>query len=128
MEKLLSEMSIGIIYAVKVGRGDTYREKVANFMSKYTNTPVEHYNRWVLDRIMVNVFSELLDCVEHPSSVFRDYYTWAYQSSFAYDNFDAMCAALSNVPVREKEDKDTEEYKYINGFWDFNINNFMEDK
>lgn len=123
MEQLLSEMSIGIIYAVKAGRGDTYREKVINFMSKYTNTPVEHYNRWALDRIIVNTFSELLDCVEHPSSVFHDYYTWAYQSPVNYDNFDAMCAALSNVQVREK-DEATEEYKYINGFWEFNINDY----
>lgn len=127
MGKLLSEMSIGIIYAAKVGRGDTYREKVANFMSKYTNTPVEHYNRWALDRIMTNAFSELLDCANHPGNIFRDYYMWAYQSPVNYDNFDAMCAALSNVPVRVL-DAATEEYKYINGFWDFNINNFMEVK
>jgi hypothetical protein len=127
MGKLLSERSVGIIYAIKVRHCNSYREEVANFMSKYTNTPVEYYHRWMLDRIIVNTFSELLDYVEHPSSVFRDYYTWAYQSPLNYDNFDAMCAALSNVQVKEK-DAATGEYEYINGFWDFNINNFMEDK
>ena len=116
-------MSIGVIYAAKIGKGNTYREKVANFMSKYTDTPVNHYGKYELDRIMVNAFSELLNCAEHPGAIFYEYFAWVHQSATNYDDFDAMCAASSNVQVIEK-DKITGEYKYINGFWEFNINNY----
>lgn len=123
MEQLLSEMSIGVIYAAKIGKGNTYREKVANFMSKYTDTPVNYYGKYELDRIMVNAFAELLNCAEHPGAIFYEYFAWIHQSATNYDDFDAMCTALSNVQVKEK-DKITGEYKYINGFWAFNIDNY----
>ena len=56
-----------------------------------------------------------ITCLE--DELVYDYYMWAHQSPANYDNFDAMCAALVNVQVRA-----TGEDRYINGFWDFNIN------
>lgn len=118
----MSKRTIGAIYSIKQNEGATNYEKLAKFMSKYTDTPIEHYNSNNLTTIMSQVFAELFDYVKYPSGLFFEYFRWK-QAPWNYSDFDAMCAALSTVQVREK-DGFTDEYKYINGFWEFDVSDY----
>lgn len=74
MGKLMSKATVGAIYAIKQNEGSSNYEKLAKFMSKYTDTPIEHYNRENLTIVMSTIFAELLDHVKHPGAVFFDYF------------------------------------------------------
>jgi hypothetical protein len=116
----MNKSTVGAIYAIKNGEGNSYKERLAKFMSSYTDTPIEYYNDDNLSSIMSSIFAKLLDHVEYPSTVFIEYYRWK-QYPWNYNDFDAMCAAMSSVQVK-RLNKVTNQYEYINGFWDIEKN------
>ena len=105
----MDKMTCGIIYVVKMNlEGDRYKS-IANFMSKYTNTPIEHYTNSLLETILSNAVAGLLDDLKHPSSFWFNYCRWQ-QYPWNMNDFEAICAALSEITVKDKDGN------YINGF------------
>ena len=105
----MDKMNCGIIYAVKLNLdGDRYKS-IATFMSKYTDTPIEHYTNSILETILSNAIADLLENLKHPSSFWFSYWRWK-QWPWEMNDFEAICAALSEVAVKD------ENGNYINGF------------
>ena len=107
--KLMDKMNCGVIYAVKLNpKGDRY-ESIASFMSKYTDTPIEHYNKSILETRLICAIANLIENMEHPCEVWFEYQHMLHEP-WSMSNFDAMCAAMSTVAVKD------ENGNYINGF------------
>ena len=106
--KLMNKMNCGIIYAVKLNKENDKYKSIATFMSKYTNTPIEHYTTNILENILINAVSDLLNNMEYPSSFWHEYCSLK-RDPWNMNDFDAICAAFSIIQVRN----DT---SYINGF------------
>lgn len=108
----MEKMYVGIIYTIK--QKGYSREEIAKFMHKYTDTPLEYYTDSLIDHIVETTFIEAIRDNEHPVSIVRDYFQ-CKQSPWDYGEFEAMCAALSDIQVR-RENYDTCKLEYINGF------------
>ena len=120
----MDKMTSGIIYTIK-NKGYS-REEIAKFMHLYTDTPVDYYTDSMIDSIMEKTMVEAVRSNEKPASIVYDYFYWR-NDPWNYSNFDAICAALSNIQVR-KENLITGMLEYINGFYpmeDFN-NKYFE--
>lgn len=114
--KLMSKMNCGIIYAVKWNKQNDLYKNIASFMSNYTATPIEYYTPAILENILVNAISDLLDHMEHPSVFWHEY--WRYkQFPWEMTDFEAMCAVLNTISVKDDE-------TYINGFRPMEENDF----
>lgn len=114
---MLQKMSIGVIYAVKNGYDKEEKEKaIASFMSKYTDTPIEFYTSNHIQNILIQTVIDLLNNMKYPGSFFANYQRYK-EYPWNMDDFNSMCAALSEVQVRNKN-PETDLYEYINGFWD----------
>ena len=109
----MDKMTSGIIYTIK--KYGHSREEVAKFMHSYTDTPVDYYTDNIIDSIMEKTMVEAVRSNEKPASIVYDYFYWRHDP-WNYSNFDAICAALANIQVK-RENLDTGEYRYINGFW-----------
>lgn len=109
MDKIFS----GIIYVIK--KCGHSREEVAKFMHYYTDTPIEYYTDAVIDNLMERTIIEAIRDNERPAAIAHDYFYWRHEP-WCYSDFDAICAALTCIQVR-RENFDTGEYEYINGFW-----------
>lgn len=109
----MDKMTSGIIYTIKQ-KGYSH-EEVAKFMHYYTDTPVEYYTDEMIDHLMEKILIEATRYNEKPASIISEYFYWRH-SPWNYSDFEAICAALSNIQVRQ-EDFETGELKYINGFW-----------
>ena len=119
--QLMSKMSCGIIYSVKRIKGATNYDKISHFLSKYTDTPIEHYNLEIIQNALIRAIGELLNCMQYPSSFWADY-NRLKNFPWSMNDFEAMCCAASNVQVKEKNQDNS--YNYINGFSpveDFNL-------
>ena len=108
----MEKMYQGIIWVIK-NYGHS-REIIINFLHKYTSTPKEYYTNGIIDQIMEHTMLEAVRYNLNPVSILFDYFSWM-KDPWNYSHFDAMCAALSNIPVCERI-KDTDNYCYINGF------------
>lgn len=109
--QLMDKMNCGVIYAVKMNIKGNYYDSIASFMSQYTDTPINHYTHPVLETILSRAIAELLENLEHPSSFWFEYWHFK-QSPWSKTDFEAICAALSAIPVKNKNN-------YINGFRPF---------
>ena len=109
----MDKMTSGIIYVIK--RYGHSREEVAKFMHYYTDTPIEYYTDAIIDNLMERTIVEAIRDNEQPATVANDYFYWS-REPWHYSNFDAICAALTNIQVR-RINFDTGKYEYINGFW-----------
>lgn len=107
--KLMDKMNCGIIYAVKLNNCGDYYDSIAAFMSKYTDTPVKHYTKSILETILSRAIAELLENLNHPSSFWFEYWHFK-QAPWNRTDFEAICAALSTIAVKD------EDGNYINGF------------
>ena len=108
----MEKMYQGIIWIIK-NYGHS-REVIINFLHKYTSTPKEYYTNGIIDQIIEHAMLEAVRYNLNPVSILFDYFSWM-KDPWNYSHFDAMCAALSNIQVRERI-KDTDNYCYINGF------------
>ena len=106
---LMDKMNCGVIYAVKLNpKGDHY-QSIAAFMSKYTDTPIDHYNKSIITTRLVCALADLIENMEHPCGIWFEF--WHYrQDPWSMDDFNAMCASLATVAVKD------ENGNYINGF------------
>lgn len=108
----MDKMYQGIIYTVKhCGHS---REAIIDFLHRYTSTPKEYYTNSIIDRIMEQTMLEAVRYNLNPVSILFEYFSWM-KDPWNYSHFDAMCAALGSIQVRERI-KDTDNYSYINGF------------
>lgn len=110
-------MNCGIIYAVKLNlEGDRYKS-IATFMSKYTDTPIQHYTNTILETILSNAIADLLEDLQHPSSFWFNYWRWK-QYPWEMKDFEAICAALTEIAVKDKEGNYINGFKPLEGFYD----------
>ena len=107
--EVMSEKSCGIIYAVKMNKENDRYKSIATFMSKYTDTPINYYTPNILENILVDAISDLLNHMKYPSSFWHEYWSLK-QEPWNMNDFEAICAALSTVAVMDGKDN------YINGF------------
>lgn len=105
----MDKMSCGIIYAIKLNPEGNRYKSIATFMSKYTDTPVEYYTNKLLETALSSAIADLLDNLKHPSSFWFSYWRWK-QWPWGMTDFEAICAALSEVAVKDGNGT------YINGF------------
>lgn len=115
----IDKMYQGIVWTIK--HNEYSREPIIDFMHKYTDTPKEHYTDYIINQIVEQTMIEIVRYHLHPSSVLSDYFCWL-KAPWNYSHFEAMCAAIGAVQVREK-DIETGDYYYINGFSEI-IENF----
>ena len=112
MMNCIDKMYQGIIWIIK-NKGYS-REAIIDFMHEYTNTPKEYYTDYIFSQIMEQTMIEAVRYALYPSSIISDYFCWK-KDPWNYNEFEAICAALGNIKVREK-DIETGDYYYINGF------------
>lgn len=108
----MEKMYQGIIWTVK--HYEHSREAIIDFLHKYTSTPKEYYTNNIIDRIMEQTMLEVIRYNLNPVSILFEYFSWM-KDPWNYSHFEAMCAAIGGVQVREK-DTETGDYHYINGF------------
>ena len=108
----MDKMYQGIIYTIK--REGHSREAIADFMHNFTDTPKEYYTNYIINQLLEQTMSAAVRENQYPSSILYEYFNWKHEP-WNYDEFNAMCAALSSIQVREK-DAETGKYNYINGF------------
>ena len=108
----MEKMYQGIIWVIK-NYGHS-REVIINFLHKYTSTPKEYYTNGIIDQIMEHTMLEAVRYNLNPVSILFEYFSWM-KDPWNYSHFEAMCAALGSIQVRERI-KDTDNYCYINGF------------
>lgn len=106
----ISRMNCGVIYAIKQNREGDYAKSVIQFMSKYTDTPIEYYSDKAVESIVINAVAEMMEKMEHSSVYFCSYMRWQ-DYPWNMSCFEALCAALSEVMVYDTKNK-----KYVNGF------------
>lgn len=106
---LMDKMNCGVIYAVKLNNKGNWYDSIASFMSKYTNTPVEHYTKSILETRLVCAIADLIENMEHPCGVWFEYWHMR-QYPWNKNDFEAMCVAMSTIAVKD------EHGNYINGF------------
>ena len=104
---MMDKMNCGIIYAIKLNPAGNWYDSIASFMSKYTDTPITHYSHPILETILSNAIADLLNNLKYPSSFWYEY--WRCKKIWGYSDFDAICATMANIQVKENND-------YINGF------------
>ena len=108
----MDKMYQGIIWIIKhYGHS---REAIINFLHRYTCTPKEYYTNGIIDQIMEHTMLEAVRYNLNPVSILFEYFSWM-KDPWNYSHFEAMCAALGSIQVRERI-KDTDDYSYINGF------------
>lgn len=108
----MERVYVGIIYTIKQ-KGYSY-DPIRKFMHKYTDTPVEYYTDSIIDHLVETSLIAAVHDNEHPASILIDYFSWKHEP-WNYSEFEAMCAALSNIQVR-RENYNTGKLEYINGF------------
>ena len=108
----IDKMYQGIIRTIK-NKGYS-REAIVDFMHKYTDAPKECYTDYIINQIVEQTMIEIVRYNYYPSSILSEYFSWM-KAPWNYSHFEAMCAAISAVQVREK-DIETGDYYYINGF------------
>ena len=108
----MNKMFSGIIYVIK--KYGHSREEVAKFMHYYTDTPIEYYTDAIIDNLMERTIVEAIRDNERPATIANDYFYWR-SGLWHYSNFDAICAALCAIQVKETN-PETGELEYINGF------------
>ena len=106
--QLMSKMDCGIIYAVKLNLCNDIYKSIATFMHLYTDTPIDYYTNAMLEDLLSNAIAQLLENLNHPSAFWFEYRHWK-KKPWNMSDFDAMCAALAAIPVKNNND-------YINGF------------
>jgi len=112
---LMEKINCGVIYAVKMNQAGNWYDSIASFMSKYTDTPITHYSHSMLETILSRAIADLLDNLKRPSSFWFEY--WRCKKVWDYSDFDAMCASLATVQVKDLQSDGA--YIYINGFRPF---------
>lgn len=105
----MDKMYAGVLYAVKQNHQHDYMSSIVHFMSKYTGTPKEYYTAPMIQRILIQSIAAMLNEMEYPSGYFVSFMQWK-EYPWNYSDFEAMCAALTEVPVKAKTGE------YINGF------------
>ena len=120
----MDKMYVGVIYAAKANRRYNHFKSIADFMSDYTGTPVECYTPVTIKRIVVKAFGQLLNEIKNPGALFESYMRWK-EYPWDLNDLEAMCAALSEVQVREPINSEKTQYKYINGFCE--VEGFTDD-
>lgn len=108
----IDKMYQGIVWTIK--HNEYSYEAIVDFMHKYTDTPKEYYNEDIINRIVEQTMLEAIRYNLYLVSILSDYFCWMKQP-WNYSHFEAMCAAIGAVQVREK-DIVTGDYYYINGF------------
>lgn len=108
MEKLY----IGVIYTLK--QKGYSQEEVAKFLHKFTDTPIEYYTPEILMTVLQNTMLAAIQENSHPASIVREYFMYK-QFPWDYDEWQAICAAISSIEVRHKN-SETNKYEFINGF------------
>ncbi len=108
----MDKMYMGIIYTIK--REGYSRDAIRYYMNKITCTPITYYSNAMIDDLLEKTMIEAVSCNKYPSSIIYDYFFWKH-SPYNYSDFEAICAALSNIQVR-CENPLTKELEYINGF------------
>ena len=68
----------------------------------------------MIDRLLEQCIIEAITNNKYPASIIRDYFD-LLNSPWNYSHFEAMCGALSNIQVRNKN-PETNEWEFINGF------------
>lgn len=114
--KLMDKMNCGIIYAVKLNKENDRHKSIASFLSKYTDAPVEYYSNKMLENALARAIADLLNHMDYPSSFWHEYWHLK-QDPWNMNDFDAMCAALAIVQVRNDKE-------YMNGFSPIEENEF----
>ena len=108
----MDKMYQGIIWTIK--HNGASQEAIIDFMHSYTDTPKHHYTKYIINQIIEQTMIEAVRYNTHPSSIIFDYFYWM-KMPWNYSHFKAMCAALAQLEVRNKN-IETGEYYYINGF------------
>lgn len=108
----MDKMTSGIIYTIK--QKGCSREEVAKFMHYYTDTPIDYYTDEIIDNLMERTITEAIRYNEKPASIIYEYFYWR-REPWCYSDFEAICAALSSIQVKEINPK-TGDLEYINGF------------
>ena len=108
----MDKMTCGIIYTVK-NKGYS-REEIAKFMHYYTDTPIEYYSDAIIDNLMERTLVEATRSNKNPASIINEYFYWR-RKPWCYSDFEAICAALCTIQVKETN-PETGELEYINGF------------
>ena len=108
----MEKLSMGIIYTIK--REGYSREAIKKFLHSFTDTPIDYYTDEILDGIMERTMVAAVRDNEHPQAIVNEFFHWQHYP-WNYSKFDAICAALGNIQVR-RENYETEELQYINGF------------
>lgn len=64
----MTDLDLGIIYSIKhLNEGETCKERIKNFLYKYTDTPKEHpYSDPELYRILVETVKSYMETAESP--------------------------------------------------------------
>lgn len=105
----MEKMYVGVLYAVKQNKQHNRMNSIIHFMSNYTGTPKEQYTVTMIERILYNSVAAMLNEMEYPGGYFLSFMQWK-EYPWNYSDFEAMCAALAEVPVKTKTGE------YINGF------------
>jgi len=108
----LDKMYQGIIWIIK-NKGKS-REAIIDFMHNYTDAPKEYYTDVIINHILEQTMIEATRENTYPASILSQYF-YCMKEPWNYSHFEAMCAALEILQVREKDAK-TGDYHYINGF------------
>ena len=116
----MEDIELGIIYALKRG------ENVINFLSEYTGTPKEHYSEKKIYEFLTSVFKGYIENADSPRLALYDFFSSLHVTNPFLGNQEeqkivrkyvtkGIITALQSAQVRE-QDKETGEWKYINGF------------
>lgn len=138
----MEDMTLGIIYTFKNFGTNKAKSVLINFMSEYTNTPKEHYSQQNLIMIIRNAFVDYIRSCDNPGYEIYSYFDVKRQKEnlkiYNYklykecqesedifdDDTQALIVTLCNTKVKEL-DKETKNYRYINGFHD--VNGFLKE-
>lgn len=116
----MEDIELGIIYALKRG------EDVIDFLSEYTGTPKEHYSEKKIYEFLTSVFKGYIENADSPRLALYDFFSSLHVTNPFLGNQEeqkivrkyvtkGIITALQSAQVRE-QDKETGEWKYINGF------------
>lgn len=118
----MSDLDLGIIYAIKhLGEGDTCKERIKNFLRKYSGVPNEYeYSDEELYRILVETVKNYMGTTESPRLAMYDFFDCLKVTNPLIGNpeeqklvreyvMNGMMGMLEMAQVRR-------DGKYVNGF------------
>lgn len=111
--KLMEKINCGVIYAAKMNQKGDHYQSIASFMSKYTDTPIEHYTKQIITTRLICALGDLMEHMDHPCGVWFEFWHMRQSPWHTDDDFEAMCGALATIAVKDKNGR------YINGFRPF---------